>query len=81
MTQRKRHPRKSPNPDVGARIAALREAKGIDRDRFAKKLRFHPLKMYRLESGKTHLTADDLRRIADELGVSAEDIVGSAVAA
>jgi len=75
---RTRKKRKRPDPSIGARIADLRSARHVERDDLAKQLRFHPLKMWRLEAGKTHLTADTLRKIAAALDVAIEELFEAA---
>ncbi len=64
MARAPKRKRRKIDPSIGLRITELREGRSIKRDDLAKRLRIHPLRMWRLETGLTHVPAEDLKRIA-----------------
>lgn len=57
-------------PLVARRIQEVREAKKISRQSLAEKLETTYLQVYRIETGVTVLSAEDVPRIAEALDVS-----------
>jgi DNA-binding XRE family transcriptional regulator len=55
---------------VGARIRALREAKGLTQEKFARSVKMMRSNISRIEAGKHHPTLDTIERIAKALKVS-----------
>lgn len=54
--------------NIGAHIASLREAKGLNQTALAKKLKTTQSAIARIESGKQNVSADMLKRIGQALG-------------
>ena len=61
---------------ANARIQAIREEKEMSRECLANKLETTRLQIWRIETGKTKLLADDLPRFARALGVDVAELVG-----
>ncbi len=57
------------------RIQAIREGKGLSREQLAKLLNESRLWVWRIETGKTKLLAEDLPRVALALEVEVEELV------
>jgi transcriptional regulator with XRE-family HTH domain len=60
------------------RIRELREKKEPDRERFAKKLGITPIRLWRLETGRTKLTASEVPKFARALEVTVAELYGEA---
>ena len=63
--------------EVGNRIKAIRQAKGITQDQLAELAGLNRAHLYRLENGKQSMTLRTLKIIADTLGVRVRDLVGN----
>ena len=63
--------------EVGNRIKAIRQAKGVTQDQLAELAGLNRAHLYRLENGKQSMTLRTLKIIADALGVRARDLVGN----
>ncbi len=57
------------------RIQTIREGKGLSREQLATLLGESRLWMWRIETGKTKLLAEDLPRVARALNVDIEELV------
>jgi transcriptional regulator with XRE-family HTH domain len=62
--------------EVGNRIKALRQAKGVTQDQLAELSGLNRTHLYRLENGKQSMTLRTLKIIADTLGVRVRDLIG-----
>jgi transcriptional regulator with XRE-family HTH domain len=62
--------------EVGNRIKALRQAKGVTQDQLAELAGLNRAHLYRLENGKQSMTLRTLKIIADTLGVRVRDLIG-----
>jgi DNA-binding XRE family transcriptional regulator len=63
--------------EVGNRIKAIRQAKGVTQDQLAELTGLNRAHLYRLENGKQSMTLRTLKIIADTLGVRVRDLVGN----
>jgi transcriptional regulator with XRE-family HTH domain len=63
--------------EVGNRIKAIRQAKGVTQDQLAELAGLNRAHLYRLENGKQSMTLRTLKIIADTLGVRVRDLVGN----
>lgn len=61
--------------NAGSRVQERREALEMTRSELAKKLKISPLKLWRIETGKTRLIADDLPSYAKALKTTIEDLL------
>jgi transcriptional regulator with XRE-family HTH domain len=61
-----------PFPD---RLASLRKKKGLTQQALAERVGVHVMQIYRYESGTSQPTLDVIRKLAVELGVTADEIV------
>lgn len=62
--------------EVGNRIKAFRQAKGVTQDQLAELAGLNRAHLYRLENGKQSMTLRTLKIIADTLGVRVRDLIG-----
>lgn len=60
---------------VAARIAEIRQQRGMTQEALAKKARVHRVTLARLERAQHPPTLDTLERIAQALGVTLPDLV------
>jgi len=63
--------------EVGNRIKAIRQAKGVTQDQLAELAGLNRAHLYRLENGKQSMTLRTLKIIADTLSVRVRDLVGN----
>lgn len=61
---------------IGQRIREAREAAEIDQIELARRLGLSATTMWRYEAGKLHIPTDRLSKIADELRLSVDDLLG-----
>jgi DNA-binding XRE family transcriptional regulator len=61
--------------EVGRRIKALRQGKGITQDELAEIAGVNRVHLYRIETGRQSMTLRTLKIIADALGVRVRDLV------
>ncbi len=64
--------------EIHDRLRELREQREPDRERFAKKMGISPIKLWRLETGRTKLSANDIPRFAKALSVTVAELYGEA---
>lgn len=62
--------------EVGRRIKAIRQRKGITQDQFAELTGLNRVHLYRLETGKQSMTLRTLKIIAETLEVRPRDLFG-----
>lgn len=60
---------------TGNKIQERREALGLSRAQLAKSVKTTALRLWRIETGKTHLRADQVRPFAKALKTSIEELV------
>lgn len=81
MPKPRRKKRQPVDPRLGSRLRAVREAKGLERDDVAKRARMHPLRLWRLESGRQRVALEDLEKLAPVLSSSVSEIYSDEAAA
>lgn len=59
---------------TGNKIQERREALGLTRAQLAKSVRMKPLRLWRIETGKTQLIADELRPFARALKTTVDEL-------
>jgi transcriptional regulator with XRE-family HTH domain len=64
------------NTQLGKRIAALRAVRGMSQEALAAALKTSKSMMHKYETGSAIIPAVILKRIADALGVSIEELLG-----
>jgi len=64
------------NRTIGTRVAALRYARGLSAPDFAEKIGLSQWKVTRIEKGASEVTAAELVRIAEALGVNSAVLTG-----
>jgi transcriptional regulator with XRE-family HTH domain len=62
--------------EVGRRIKAIRQRKGITQDQFAELTGLNRVHLYRLETGQQSMTLRTLKIIAETLEVRPRDLFG-----
>lgn len=60
---------------TGNRIQAKRVEKGLSRSQLAEKLEITRLQVWRIETGKTHIRADQLHAFASALETTVAELV------
>lgn len=78
MTKRKK-PTRRPRPvdaSIGLRVAARREELGWTQEMVAGLVGAEVIRISRIENGKVHLLADELRRLSSVLAVPAHVLLG-----
>jgi transcriptional regulator with XRE-family HTH domain len=68
-------------PSLPERMAAIREAAGMSRAELAKKLGWTEIRVWRLETGKTKVLAEDVQAYADACKVTVGEVFGETAAA
>lgn len=64
------------NNTIGGRIRAVRKEKGMTQKALAKKLNWVPSQISKIETGFYHAKPEDIKRVAEKLGVREAYLVG-----